>query len=279
MEKWQKYYLRFLGGATLNMSIFVAYRLYMHYLKNKLTFVEQKDFKAIQIEPYCLIDFSSKTELLDLLDFTHMDDDLGERKCSFFKYKNVFVLLSRFESYKDNEYSVYIDVPGCLENNKTPSEIGQAFLEATQFNQADILWKNQDVDNFLTYWRGKNIAQERVVSQRRNSKFLEDDRIRTMFLAQKLYRLPLMDYKPRSNQKVYTLDFSKHEHLLESLVFEEQKDTSIACYLFDGVQMSIQRHYEQDSYQYDIYAHNKHTDKAYDFVRALGFRDVPRSNA
>lgn len=278
MEKWQKYHLKFTGAVALNAGIFAAYRLYVHYQKNKLKFLQKEDFHAIEVEPYALLDFSEHQHLLSLVKFEEIDDDLGVRNCAFFQYKNIYILLSRYSHYPAHQYSLYIDVPGVFEADKTPSEIGEQFLLASHFNGAEVVWVNKEIDVHLKYCENMNISQERIKAERFNAKHLEEDRIRTKFLAQKLSRLPLMDYKIRSAKHVATLDFSKHEKLIEKLFFEEQKDISFACFLYDGIQASIQRHYEDESYEYKVFIHNKHLDNTYDFIRALGFRSVPRKN-
>lgn len=273
MEKWQKYYLKFVGGAALNASIFVGYRLYMHYLKNKLSYLPKEEFKAVQLEAYALLDFTNNLDLLELFDFEMIEDD-GDRHCAFFKYKDIFILLSRYEGYPENQYTVYVDVPLCFEQNKKPSAIGQAFIEASGLHKANLVWKNEEMDQHLDLWKNQDISRAKIKAERHTHDLLKQEHIRTRVLQQQITPLPLKEYNFRRATKAFTLNFSKHEDFLSNIVFETKNDKLIACFLFNDIEASIQRSIEDESYHYSIYIEKKHIDEADKFVRGLGFRNV-----
>ena len=151
MTDWKKYYLRFVGSAALNAGIFTAYRLYVHYRKNKLTYLELKDFKPYNAYAYKMLDFKGQEDTLDLINFDTVDDDLGEMQIAVFKYKDVFCSLYRYKdgNYKPKEYTLNIDIKGCADNNKTFKQVGEGFIQAIGFKEVNVTWINPSLDEVL----------------------------------------------------------------------------------------------------------------------------------
>ena len=151
MADWKKYYLRFVGSAALNAGIFTAYRLYVHYRKNKLTYLKLDELQPYFAYPYKTYDFKGTESTLAIISFDSVDDDLGEMQIAGFKYKDVFCSLYRYkEGYsKATEYTLNIDVKGCADNNKTFEQVGEGFIKALGFENTTVTWVNPDLDKVL----------------------------------------------------------------------------------------------------------------------------------
>ena len=151
MTDWKKYYLRFVGSAALNAGIFTAYRLYVHYRKNKLTFLNLEDFKAYDTYPYKILDFNGQEDKLNLLKFENVDDDLGTMEIATLKYKDVFCSFHRYlkGNIGKNQYTLKIDIQSCADNRKTFSQIGEGLIKALGFETAKVTWKNNKLEPIL----------------------------------------------------------------------------------------------------------------------------------
>lgn len=144
MTDWKKYYYRFVGGASVNAAAFIAYRLYVHYRKNKLNFLKSDDFTPKDSLPYKVLDFNNHMDKLSLIEFEKIDDELGAMTACFFEYKTILFGLSRYDDYEPNTYTLWVDVEGCIENDKVPKDIADKFIEVIGFKDVPAKWVNKD---------------------------------------------------------------------------------------------------------------------------------------
>ena len=146
------------------------------------------------------------------------------------------------------------------------------------YNFTKIVALNMGINESLKYFSNIDLKYARIKAERIQEQVQIDEKIRTKVLAQKLYRLPFNNYKPRNNTHVFTLDFNKYENLIDILYLEEHGNLCISCFLFDGASASIQRNHDDEPYKYRVYINNKNKESAHNFIRALGLKNGPEEN-
>lgn len=288
MEKWQKHYLKFVAGAALNAGIFVSYRLYMHHLKNKLKYLNADTFRAVEAEPCLQLDFTHHKDRLKKFDFEVIDDDLGDKQCAFFNFKNVPIILHRLDGYPASIYMVDVDLAGCYENHQIPTEIAHLFLETVGLKDVPVTWISDVINSHVDYMKDLNLSDVRVASEKRREVFIKEQNEHTEKLKENLEIISLQDYKPTNSFPIVELDFTKHEDSLSVLEFEETQDDldniSVASFKYYDVFASIQRYHNAESLHYNVYVdidarkkYGRPEDLVRDMLRALELRNVPVS--
>jgi hypothetical protein len=288
MEKWQKYYLKFVAGAALNAGIFVSYRLYMHHLKNKLKYLNADTFRAVEAEPCLQLDFTHHKDRLNKFNFEVIDDDLGDKQCAFFNFKNVPIILHRLEGYPPYMYIVDVDLAGCYENHQIPTEIAHLFLEALGLKDIPVTWVSDTINEHVSYMADLNLTEVRIAAEKRREAYIQQQEAHTESLKENLEIISLDDYKPIHAYPIIELDFTRHEDSLELLKFEETEDDldniSVANFKYCDVFVTIQRYHNAESLHYNVYVDidarkkfGRPEDLVRDILRALNLRNIPVS--
>ena len=287
MEKWQKYYLKFVAGAVINASIFVSYRLYMHHFKNKLKYLNADTFRAVESKQCLQLDFTNHQDKLNKFIFEVIDDEnLGDRKCAFFNFKNVPIMLNRLDSYASHLYNVDVDLAGCYENHQIPTEITQLFLESVGLKNVPVTWINETINLEVSRFEDLNLNDVRVASEKRRETYIKKQNKNIESLKENLEIIALDEYKPEDSHPIIRLNFYKYEDSLNLIKFEETEDDldyiSVATFKYYGVFVSIQRYHNAESFHYDVYVdinarkvYAKPENLVRDMLRVLGLRNVP----
>jgi hypothetical protein len=162
MIDWKKYYSNFMKVSSINAGLFVAYRLYSHYRKNKLTYIEPDDYTPYLNQPYQVLDFTLHTNRLHALDFKSFEDDLGGYLISCFQYKNIYFSLVKYENLSEPHYTVNIDMGGCVDADKDPEDVCVQFINALDLNNIPVLWSNPELKNLF-----RNTKANKLVSTKK----------------------------------------------------------------------------------------------------------------
>lgn len=149
MVNWKNYYSNFMKISSVNAGLFVVYRLYYHYRKNKLTYIEQDDYTPKLNQPYQVLDFTNHINNLNTLDFKKFNNGSGGYVISCFQYKNIYFSIVKYENLVEPHYTVNVDMSGCVDADREPNEICLQFINALDLNEIPVLWSNPELKDIF----------------------------------------------------------------------------------------------------------------------------------
>ena len=136
MKQWKKYYNGIVTITAVHTVIVMAYKIYVHYRSNKLTYINKRDFYN-SVTPYKIFDFTNSWDKLSLIEFESTDK---KSETGFFEYKGILFTLSHKNN--SNEYTLSIDVEACKKLNKKVDIIAEKFIESINFSAIPVIWIN-----------------------------------------------------------------------------------------------------------------------------------------
>jgi len=138
----KKYYQNFVTLTSIHAAAFMAYRLYVHYRKNKLNYILRDDFKERDSLAYQTFNLKEYLETNPLVEFESIEDSLGGAKAAYFEYRGVIFSLIHYDSDKPDEYTLWVDIETCKTNKINLAEISEKFISALGLKH--VVWINRN---------------------------------------------------------------------------------------------------------------------------------------
>ena len=145
MNAWKKFYLKFVGAAAIDATIFALYRVYFHFRNNRLMEInidEYKPFKEVKIATLNFNGVESNKQLLNKLSLNNYSDG----SVYYYEFKTVLIAIKKQDKSKFL-YDIFIDLGGCYDTKRTPVELVKSLLTALEIDTLKPIWVNRDFES------------------------------------------------------------------------------------------------------------------------------------
>lgn len=79
------------------------------------------------------------------VEFRRVEGDLGGELCASYTSLGVYCMFQLFDSRKEDEITLYVDINGCVKNKRTPGFVIEWLLLALGLENQVIAWQNLEV--------------------------------------------------------------------------------------------------------------------------------------
>ena len=148
MLAWKKQYLKFVAISSLNMALYVSYRLYRHKMQtkiDKLNAINEELMKKLNLDlqPVMIKSFANKDDLLKTFNFIETEDDLAKLSISLFNYKGYVFALRKYASQVSPEYTLLAETSKIARDGYSSEKLCNEFLAKIKISKLPVVWKNE----------------------------------------------------------------------------------------------------------------------------------------
>lgn len=152
MLDWKKPYFKFILAVTLNATIYISYRLYVHKLKNQINKIDSENEELIKklkldLHPVLIKNFGNYEILLNKFKFVELKDDLAELKIALFDYKGYTFALRKYDIHNRPEYTLLAETSKMIKDGLISENLCNEFIAKMKLTKVPTVWKSQYYKN------------------------------------------------------------------------------------------------------------------------------------